>query len=238
MIKSLFSIGRVAVLAALAAICSGELLAQPGADELLKRVRQGVTTAANKDMKGQMRKRGLKVPFTMSLRGDLISFLYLVNQQSERFDLKFNDSSLSILFLQNGKMVRLPEKFYAQPIGGTDVSYDDLSMRFLYWKNGTVLPQDSTSVVKGRDCWVVQVKNPSTSIGEYAWVRVWIDKEEGGILQIDGINKNGELSKRFIINSISRLDDGSCFFKQMKLEVRDSANSKRVISTSYIEMDS
>lgn len=229
-----------AVAAVMGIFVSAPLSAQnaaPKADDLLRQVRQGVTAESNKDMKGQIRKRNLKVPFSMSLRGDLIVFQYLVNNQWQRFDLQFKNSALDIRIQQSGKMVKLSEKSSADSIGGTDVSYDDLSMRFLYWTKGKILPQDSNSVVKGRTCWVVEVRNPSASTGQYAWMRIWIGQEDGALWQIDGYDRKGALIKRFILNSITKLKDGSWFFKQMKLEVRDP-NTGRVVSTSYIEMDS
>ena len=48
--------------------------AVPDAGQLLKRVRQAATLQENKDVKGQIRKRSVKVPFSMSLRGTLIVF--------------------------------------------------------------------------------------------------------------------------------------------------------------------
>ncbi|MEG2810248.1 MAG: hypothetical protein RR889_06315 [Akkermansia sp.] len=56
--------------------------------------------------------------------------------------------------------------------------------------------------------------------------------------QIDGIAANGELSKRFIMDSVMKLKDGTWFFKKMKLEVRDPSNSRKTRSVSYIEMNS
>jgi negative regulator of sigma E activity len=93
-------------------------------------------------------------------------------------------------------------------------------------------------VVKGRSCWVIQLKNPNPKVGQYAWVRVWIDKENGAMWQIDGIDGRGELSKRFMLTSVMKLKDGNWFFKQMKIEVRDPANSRNTTAVDYIEMDS
>ena len=90
----------------------------------------------------------------------------------------------------------------------------------------------------GRDCWIVQIPNPNSGVGQYAWVRVWIDKENGAMWQVDGIDRRGELAKRFMIDSVMKLKDGSWFFKRMKVEVRDPSNPRRTVSVSYIDMDS
>lgn len=238
--KTIINLCRAAVAVLALGGLTGSLAAQnaPNPNELLKQVRRGVTAESNKDLSGVLRKKSTRVPFRMSLRGDTIVFQYQQNGQWPRFDLKFRDKSLDILVEQGGKSVKLPAKDYAQPIGATDISYDDLSMRFLYWPNAQLLKEDATSVVKGRNCWVVQVKNPSPGVGQYAWMRVWIGKDDGALWQMDGIDARGELSKRFILDSISKQPDGSWFFKQMKIEVRDPNNSKRTISVSYITIDS
>lgn len=212
--------------------------AAPDAGLLLKRVRQAATLQENKDVKGQIRKRSVKVPFSMSLRGNLIAFQYQADKAWNRFDLKFKDRGQEILSWKDGKAGVLPMAQYSVPIAGTDVTYEDLSMRYLYWPRPKVVRDDAASTVKGRDCWIVQIPNPNPNVGQYAWVRVWIDKENGAMWQMDGIDGRGELAKRFMIDSLMKLKDGSWFFKRMKVEVRDPSNPRKTVSVSYIDMES
>ncbi len=211
--------------------------AAPDAGQLLKRVRQAATLQENKDVKGQIRKRSVKVPFSMSLRGNLIAFQYQQGGVANRFDLKFRDRGQEILSWKNGRAAVLPVAQYSAPIAGTDVTYEDLSMRYLYWPAAKVVRDDAASTVKGRDCWIVQIPNPNPKVGQYAWVRVWIDKENGAMWQMDGIDGRGELAKRFMIDSVMKLKDGSWFFKRMKVEVRDPSNPRKTVSVSYIDME-
>lgn len=211
--------------------------AAPDAGQLLKRVRQAATLQENKDVKGQIRRRSVKVPFSMSLRGSLIAFQYRLDNAWNRFDLKFKDRGQEILSWKDGKSGVLPVARYAVPIAGTDVTYEDLSMRYLYWPKAKVVQDDAASTVKGRDCWIVQIPNPNPKVGQYAWMRVWIDKENGAMWQMDGIDGRGELSKRFMMDSVMKLKDGSWFFKRMKVEVRDPANPRKTVSVSYIDMN-
>ena len=128
---SAFLAGMAAVVLSLAPSFSQE--AAPDAGQLLKRVRQGATLQENKDVKGQIRRRSVKVPFSMSLRGNLIAFQYQLDNVWNRFDLKFKDRGQEILSWKDGKSGVLPVSQYAVPIAGTDVTYEDLSMRYLYW---------------------------------------------------------------------------------------------------------
>lgn len=211
--------------------------AQPDAMQLMKRVRQAATLQEDKEVSGQIRRRGVKIPFTMALQGSVISFRYELEKSKERFDLKFKEKGQEIDFYTGNKPAKLSVEKYAQPIAETDVAYEDLSLRYLYWPNAKIIKDDDASVVKGRECWILLIPNPNRKVGQYAWVRLWIDKENGAMWQLDGINADGKLAKRFLIDSVMKLKDGSWFFKRIKVEKRDPQNSHRTISVSYIDME-
>lgn len=220
-------------------MCGAVHAQEPNADALMKNLRHAMSLQQNKDLKGDIRCRSVKVPFNISLRGELMCFQYFQNNVWERFDLKFKEKGQEIQYQKDGKMVTLPKAMYTTPIAGTDVTYEDLSMRFLYWPNGQILKEDDrTSTAKGNLCWIVQIKNPTPSLGQYAWVRLWIGRENGGMWQVDCIDARGELCKRFVTDSVMKLDDGSWFFKVMKVEVRDQNDSRKTISNNYIRMNS
>ena len=81
----------------------------------------------------------------MSLRGNLIAFQYQLNNVWNRFDLKFKDRGQEILSWKDGKAGVLPVAQYAVPIAGTDVTYEDLSMRYLYWPQAKIVRDDAAS---------------------------------------------------------------------------------------------
>lgn len=152
-------------------------------------------------------------------------FQYNENNAWHRFDARIKEKNVDLLLVDaKGQARVMSSTSYAQPIAGTDVCYEDLSLRFLYWKDGKVVTDGVETRVKGRDCWVVQVANPNPSTGQFAWVRMWVDKENGTSWQIDGYGRDGKLKKRFSITSVQKLSDGTWFFKQMKVEVRNPQN--------------
>ena len=211
--------------------------AEPSADELLACMREMTVSQGNKDVAGRIRKGKLKVPFSLSVRGDTLAFQYNEADVWKRFDVRIKEDKVDLLRVENGKAVVMAPSQYAQPIAKTDVCYEDLSLRFLYWKGGEMVDVGSDSRIKGRDCYVVQVPNPTPKVGQFAWVRMWVDKENGTTWQIDGYGADGKLKKRFSITSVQRLSDGTWFFKQMKLEVRNPQNPDRTIALDYLEMD-
>lgn len=207
------------------------------ADDLLAGMREMTVSQGNKDVAGRIRKAKLKIPFSLSVRGDTLAFQYKEGSNWHRFDVRIKEKNVDIVLVENGKARVMAPSQYVQAIAGTDVCYEDLSLRFLYWKGGQILDAGADSRIKGRDCYVIQVPNPNPAVGQFAWVRMWVDKENGTTWQIDGYDKSGKLRKRFSITSVQRLNDGTWFFKQMKLEVRNPQNPNRTIALDYLEMD-
>ena len=211
--------------------------APPSADELLSAMRDMTVSQGNKDVAGTIRKNRTKIPFSLSARGETIVFQYKENNVWKRFDVRIREKNAQLVQVDGGKATVMAPSSYTKTIAGTDVCYEDLSLRFLYWKGGKVLADSANSRIKGRDCYIVEVPNPNPSVGQFAWVRMWVDKENGTSWQIDGYGKDGKLKKRFTITSVQKLDDGTWFFKQMKLEIRNPQAPNRTISLNYLDMD-
>lgn len=209
----------------------------PDADELLRAMREMTVSQGERDVQGTIRKNRTKIPFSLSARGETIVFQYKENEAWKRFDVRIRESAAELVLVNGGKAQVMSPSNYAQTIAGTDVCYEDLSLRFLYWKGGKILTDVADSRIKGRDCFVVEVKNPKPGVGQFAWVRLWVDKENGTTWQIDGYGRDGKLKKRFTITSVQKLADGTWFFKQMKLEIRNPENPDRTIALDYLEME-
>ena len=224
------------MLAAALCCCFTAAGQQPAsADELLRGMRSMMVSQGNRDVLGNIRKGALRVPFSLSARKETVVFQYKQGETWLRFDVRIGDRKVDLLQVNNGKAVVMAPSSYSQAIAGTDVTYEDLSLRFLYWKGGTILPDSADSRIRGRDCYIVQVPNPSPGVGQFATVRMWIDKENGTVWQIDGYGADGKLRKRFTITSVQKLSDGTWFFKQMKMEVRNPQTG-RTVALDYLEM--
>ncbi len=232
-VKRLFSFACVA----LACLVSPALAEGPSADEILAGMRQMTVSQGERDVAGTIRKQKTKIPFSLSSRGDTIVYQYKAGGAWNRFDVRMKSRNVELILVKNNKAQVMAAGHYSQPIAGTDVCYEDLSLRFLYWKGGRIVEDSANSRIKGRDCYIVEVPNPQPGVGQYSWVRLWVDKENGTSWQIDGYGKDGKLKKRFTITSVQKLSDGTWFFKQMKLEIRDPKNPNRTIALDYLEMD-
>lgn len=90
------------------------------------------------------------------------------------------------------------------PVQGTDMSWLDLTLSFLWWQGGTVTGSDT---VRGRECDVVEVPAPKEQAAQYARVRLWIDRGLSMLLRAEGIAPDGRPLRRLWVQSLKKMND-------------------------------
>jgi hypothetical protein len=115
---------------------------------------------------------------------------------------------------------------------GTDLSYEDLAMSFLYWPNGQVLGEESLGL--GKDAWKVRLVNPRAA-GRYKTVDVWVHKKSGALMKINGYLANGKCVKTFEVTDIMRIGGGEYSIKKMKVQSFDQ--NGRASGITYLEFE-
>ncbi len=206
--------------------------AQPPADTLLKTARF-VATLQHQDLKGHIRKNEIKFPVGLYMRGQDIQLSYTQPEGNKdvRFHMRLNEKHYDLFELEGGKTVRFPEAKLSKAIEGTDLSYEDLAMRFLYWPNGIV---DGIQEIKGQECWIVRLVNP-TQTGRYAQVRVWVHKKSQALIQVVGYNAGGRPLKRFTVTDVMKVGDAYTL-RRMRVDTVDPVGN-RVVGMTYLEFD-
>ncbi|MCB1232948.1 MAG: outer membrane lipoprotein-sorting protein [Verrucomicrobiae bacterium] len=201
---------------------------QLNADEVLRLVRYSYTLY-DRDFVGQLR-QGMtdKIPFTLSLQPNYIRFKF--DNPPQVIHLNTSNDQFFLKEVVAGSDAPVPPERYGQKIRGTDVTYDDLSMRFLYWPEAKIVGEDK---MKTRDCWVVRVRNPDGH-GQYATVDIWVDKGSGGLMRMVGYNAQGKAIKRFEVLHGKKLDD-VWMVDEMRVETFDPQSGKR-LSHTYLEI--
>jgi hypothetical protein len=204
----------------------------PTADALLKTARF-VATLQQQDLKGQIRKDARKFPVALYLRGENIQLSYNHPTSGEpiRFHMRLKDTHYDLLEIVDGKTVRFPEAKLGQAIEGTDLSYEDLAMRFLYWPKGIV---EGVDKIKNQECWLLRLPNP-TGHGRYAQVRVWVHKKSQALMQVVGYNKEGRPLKRFQVQDIMKVGN-TYTLRRMRIDRFEPATSKS-LGVTYLEFD-
>jgi len=197
-------------------------------DEVLRLVRYSYTLF-DQDFSGVLR-TGIarRVPFLMSLKPESIRFIFDDPAQVILLDTSAQNFSLHEGIGGQALQPVDPSK-YGDTIRDTDATYDDLSMRFLYWPDARIIRHNR---FKQRDCWEVRVRNPDGR-GAYATVDVWIDKESGGILKMMGYNAEGRPVRNFEVLSGRKFGD-VWMIDEMRIETLDSGG--RVTSSTRMQL--
>lgn len=89
-------------------------------------------------------------------------------------------------------------------IEGTDISWMDLSLSFLWWPGGRTVGMER---IKGRQCYVVELPAPSDEPVGYAGVRLWIDPRIHMMLQAAAYDREGEMQRLVEVKSFKKVKD-------------------------------
>jgi len=176
------------------------------ADEAAEKILQHTRFAATlqqQDLHGSMKKNGVKTPIALFLRGKDIQYKHV----------PFNDTQI------------------AEKINGTDLSFEDLSMRFLYWQKSSIVGEDKISRQK---CHIIRLENPGTT-GDYAIVQVWVHQKYGSLMRVIGYNAGGNPLKQFEVTDLMKVN-GEYTLKRMRVDSMNPDTNKSVGFT-YLEFD-
>ena len=135
---------------------AGKTIATLNGDDVLKLVRYSYTKI-NRSFKGQLRHEKKKIPYLLALRPQSITFRFGSPDQVIQLTTENNKLTLKESFGDKSKLEVVKPEWYRSRIRGTDVTFDDISMRFLYWPGGVVTGSEK---IKGQDCWNIRLNNP------------------------------------------------------------------------------
>src|SRR3984893_15316626 len=100
----------------------------PSAKEILESVRMR-QTQHQIDLNGQLRQDAVVVPFHLIQSGPVVRYIFSDPDESLQLQLGENDSRLDELSSDGVQKVAQ----FDRKIRGTDVTYEDISLKFIYW---------------------------------------------------------------------------------------------------------
>lgn len=203
---------------------------QPNAQQILEGARISATlTKLDEGLNGNLRKGGSNTPITLFLKGKDIQFQFTEKNQPLRiFHMRIGDENFDLFEIIDGKTIKFPAAKIVEPIAGTDLTYEDLALRFFYWPN----PQlEGTEDVGGQPCYKLRVNKPKDSTGRYEVVYVWVHTKFGAFMRIRGHDKNGGLVKEFEVQEIMNVGDNVYTLRKMQVATCDPATGRRASIT-------
>ncbi|YCM45585.1 outer membrane lipoprotein-sorting protein [Verrucomicrobiaceae bacterium 227] len=205
------------------------------AEEIMSSVRQVAAFQEDQDLSGVIRKGNAKTPISLFLRGKDIQFA--LKGGAERFHLRLNENTQDLLEIVGGKDRPFPNAKIAAPIADTDVSYEDLALKFLYWPNPRIVGEEK---LEGQQCWRLHVANPD-KVGRYREISVWVSKSQRALMRVVGYGErpNGGKGqppaiKQFEITEIMKVND---VFTVKTMKVSTFGKDNRVSGITYIEFE-
>jgi hypothetical protein len=200
----------------------------PSAKEILDSVRLQ-QAKQELELQGQLREGAMVIPFRLTQSGPVIRYSF--SKPNEVLQLRLGDNDSRLEEITGDKLEKITPAQFDRKVRNTAVTYEDLSLRFLYWPNAKVIGDDTIQMV---DCWRLELSAPPRQ-SQYATVRLWVQKEGAAIMKVEGYDGNGKLTKRFLVVSGQKIE-GRWFLKQMRIEEIDPATGKAKTRT-YLEIN-
>ncbi|MEO6872573.1 MAG: outer membrane lipoprotein-sorting protein [Chthoniobacterales bacterium] len=202
--------------------------APPSAEAILAQVRLQ-QSQQQLDLHGQLRSDATVIPFRITQTGPVIRYTFANPAVTVQLQLGERNSKLSLV--KSNSTEKLPASRLDEKIGGTDVTFGDLALGFLYWPNPQYIGTDS---VRTRACWKLRL-HPPTKSAQYSTVVLWVDQGSGAIMRLEAYDWKNQLAKKFEVISAQKIE-GRWFLKQMRIEAMEPGTEK-VRSRSYLEIN-
>lgn len=201
-------------------------------EDILQLVRMSQALQDLKNLKGQLRSQstGEVTPFELTMADKVIRFTFTGGTR-EIINLDLKDTATRLTRTTAAGKVEMPVSLYSETVKGTDINYEDLSMRFLYWPKPELVGAEKVGF---QDCWVVHVINPDMR-GPYRQVRIWVDQKSGAMMKMRAYDQQGRLQKEFIVRKGQKYKD-AYILKQMRVQSYD-VDKNKVKGITYLEIE-
>ncbi|MDP9291787.1 MAG: outer membrane lipoprotein-sorting protein [Verrucomicrobiota bacterium] len=211
------------------ALAVSTVLAQetaPDAREILETARLG-QTVQHRVLVGQLRNDDRIAPFRLVLNGSEIHYEF--SEPDEALILKLGENQSRLDIERGGK--RAPVSHFDEKVRGSDITYEDLALRFLYWPVAKV---EGDQVILTRRCWKLRLE-PGSVQSQYGMVILWVEKQSGALLRADCYDRAGNFSKRFEVRSVQKID-GGWLLKRMSISQMENGRAVDK-SPTYLEIE-
>lgn len=221
----------LALSATLLLICTSiQAQEQPDPNRILEGARlSAALTKLDTGLKGHLLHKGNKVPITIFLKGKDIQFQFFENKAWRVFHLRLNDAQYDLFEIIDGKTVNFPRAKLTESISGTDLTYEDLALRFFYWPNPKL---EGVEKVGAEDTYKLRLDKPADAAGNYFAVYLWVHTKFGAFMKIHGHAKNNDLLKEFLVEDVMKVTDEVWTLR--KMQVSSFKDGRRISITDMV----
>jgi len=202
--------------------------AKPDPAEILRAVRLTQFQDGTR-LTGRVRSGARTAPFVLTAGNRLVEYRF--EKPPLTLQLTLGDDRAALREVSGGTARVVTPARFDQAVADTDITFEDLSLRFLYWSNASI---EGEEIIGPRKTWRIQVHSPDKG-SQYQAVHVWVDQLSGALMQMEGYNWSGIVVKRFRVVSGQTIG-GVWTLKQMRIETF-VPGTKKVVSRTYLEID-
>jgi hypothetical protein len=221
-----FLLALCSVLAALVHVHAEDT---PDAHAILKTVRVAQSSQQS-TLTGAIRTAGKSLPFRLVSSSGTIRYEF--TDPAQVIQLRLGERDARLEEINDGKTQRVTPRRFDDRVRDTDLSYEDLSLGFLYWPNATVKGEQTMLLQK---CWIIRVEPGARGDSQYGKVDLWISKKNGALLQAEAFDPAGKLARKFKVISGQPLGDGLWILKEMRIESFTGRSEDR--TPTYLEIE-
>lgn len=164
--------------------------------------------------------RGAEQPLPLTFKIEHGQIQYQLHDPEEVIILQLGPTTSSLSDTKQGVKSSLNNDKRYQEVRNTGVTYDDLSLGFLYWPHPRLAGKEN---LRGTTASIVELTPPPHQLSPYGSARLWIDEASGAPLRMEGWDKNGQRIKRFEVISAQKIN-GLWTLKEMRIETFDPTN--------------
>jgi len=117
---------------------------------------------------------------------------------------------------------------FAGRIRGTDMTWMDISLDFLWWDDVRFDNNPSGNCRTGRNCYILVAVPPEPVPGCSA-MRIWVDKKLKCVMQTEQLNPQGEPVRKMWVQKIKEYEDKRWMISHMEIETLGSGHRTKLL---------
>jgi hypothetical protein len=155
-----------------------------------------------------------------SLKGELVDDVTIKRDAAGAITLSRN--------MKTPAGAQIPAPKVNDTVLGSDVTWIDATMDFLWWKNPELVGEGD---VKGRDCDIIKL-TPPTATQSCSFGKVWLDKAQRVLMQATQNDSTGNETRRLWVRAVQKLEvaegDERWVIKDLEVETTGSGHRTRL----------
>ena len=132
-----------------------------------------------------------------------------------------------ILLFEGAEQKPVDAPSYAGRIRGTDMTWMDLTLDFLWWKDVRFDDKPRGDSRNGRDCDIL-VAVPPAPIPGCSAVRIWVDRQMRCLMQMEQLDPQGKAVRKMWVQRVKKMDD-RWMIRTMEIETLKSGHRTQLL---------